>query len=66
MWFARVLVSFVGCSVVAGHAWFFGAFVGAVLYVVRGDAWPMLLSKFFVYVFVCYVAHMYSCSAYAD
>ena len=35
---------FVGCLVAAVHGWLICALGGAVIYVVRGDARPMLLS----------------------
>ena len=33
-----------GCLAGAVHGWFVGKFVCAMVYVVRGDAWPLLLS----------------------
>ena len=47
-WQVQGLVSvlFVGCLVVAVHGWFVCVFVGAMVYVVRGDVWPMMLSQY--------------------
>ena len=57
----HVLVLIMGCLVAVVHGWFVGAFVCAMIFVVQGNAKPVLLSPCHTHLCRCNI-HVYPCS----